>query len=125
MLETGLNGSLKITDHADRNCTTLAPTLEYMNYTHADEIRAAIKAACAERLAAGRQQFVVDLSAVKVMDSCGLSVLISLKKQLESGLAYMAVAAPSPMIQRLFVLTKLDRVFPVFDDLDEALASMS
>ena len=58
----------------------------------------------------------VDLSepeTAQALDSCGLSVLISVKKLLDQDGAKLLMAGPSPMIKRLMVITKLDRVFDI------------
>ncbi len=83
----------------------------YLNYSFAEQLKRTLKALCQEHLDTGVDRFVVDLTCVNVMDSCGLSVLIGLKKQVEGSEATLALRGLSPMVRRLFVLTKLERVF--------------
>ena len=124
MLETQLAHHLRVQDDPDAETTTLKPLDEHMNYAHADLLKSGLKQACAERLERGRKRFVLDLAGVNVMDSCGLSVLISVKKLLDTEGARLVVAGPSPMIKRLLVITKLDRVFEIKPSVEEAVAAL-
>lgn len=97
----------------------------FLNYAQSDEMKASLKDVCRTKIDAAVRCFVVDLSSVTVMDSCGLSILISIKKMLESEGARIGLASLSPMIRRLFAITKLDRVFEIYDDESAAAAAMA
>lgn len=125
MLETQIAHHLRVQDLSESQTTLLKPLDEHLNYAHAEVLKTGLKAACAERLEAGCRRFVLDLSGVNVMDSCGLSVLISVKKLLDQEGAALLMAGPSPMIKRLLVITKLDRVFDIEPSVDEAIATLS
>lgn len=111
---------MKVEDDPDRSITTLTPRDAYLNYAFADQLRGPVKDIVAARLEGGVQHIVMDLQNVDVMDSCGLSVLIGLKKLAEEGEATFAVCGLAPMVRRLFKLTKLERVFAIHDDVEAA-----
>lgn len=96
----------------------------FLNYASADELKTNIKAVCRERIHRGVKGFAVDVSRVTVMDSCGLSVLISIKKLVESEGARMALCGLSPMIKRLFEITKLEQVFEIRTDEQAAVVAL-
>jgi anti-sigma B factor antagonist len=125
MLETQIAHHLRVQDRPESDSTVLKPLDEHMNYAHADLLKSGLKQAAAERLEKGCRRFVLDLSGVNVMDSCGLSVLISVKKLLDQQGARLVMAGPSPMIRRLLVITKLDRVFEIESSVDDAITLMA
>ena len=69
----------------------------------------------------GRSNVVINMRSVGVVDSCGLSVLISLKKQVETGGGRLALVGLNGMIQRLFGVTRLDKAFPTFETQESAV----
>jgi len=88
----------------------------FLNYATSEHFAADLKTMCRERSAAGARWFVVDLSAVVVMDSCGLSMLVAMRRTAEAGGARMRLFGLSPMIRRLFEITKFEGVFEICDD---------
>ena len=97
----------------------------FLNYAMSDALKRSLKDLCHERISGGVRGFAVDLSPVTVMDSCGLSVLISVKKLVEGEGGRMSLFALSPMIRRLFAITKLDRVFEIHDDETSAVSALA
>jgi anti-anti-sigma factor len=95
----------------------------FLNYATSESLADAVKALCRDRAAAGARWVVVDLSAVVVMDSCGLSLLVAMKRAAEAGGARVRLFGLSPMIRRLFAVAKIERVFEIFDDERAALAT--
>lgn len=66
---------------------------------------------------------VIDLSDVEFVDSTGLGVLVSVLKMMDAQGA-IAVAGARPTVRRLFEITRLDRVLPLYFDRAEALAGL-
>jgi anti-sigma B factor antagonist len=65
---------------------------------------------------------VVDLSRVTFIDSTGLGVLVgALKRVREKGA--LSLVCPQRQVRRVFEITGLTKVFPMFNTLDEAVAS--
>jgi anti-sigma B factor antagonist len=115
---------LTVADHPDLGVSTVRIRDAFLNYAHADEVKANLREVCRTRIDAGVRAFVIDLAAVTVMDSCGLSILISVKKSIESEGAKIGLASLSPMIRRLFAITKLERVFDIHADESAALTAL-
>ena len=68
------------------------------------------------------ERLVVDLSAVKFIDSTALGVLIEARTRMANRRAFL-LAAPGLETRRALEVSGLDRHFSVHDSLDEALSS--
>ena len=78
-----------------------------------------------ELLRAGAVEYpcvVVDLSRVTFIDSTGLGVLVgALKRVREKG--ELSLVCPQRQVRRVFEITGLTKVFPMFDRLEDAVAT--
>jgi anti-sigma B factor antagonist len=68
---------------------------------------------------------VVDLKGVEFIDSSGLSALVSGLKALRQGGGSICLSRPHPQALTALRLTLLDRVFPIFPSVDEALEQVN
>jgi len=74
---------------------------------------------------ASRPRVVIDLSEVPFMDSAGLGALIGgIRRAREHG-GEVAVACSRPTLTRLLHTTGFDRIVPVVDTLDAAVAAVA
>jgi anti-sigma B factor antagonist len=55
----------------------------------------------------------IDVGLITFIDSTGLSLLVSLHKQLQASGRTLTVADPTPMARRLFEITGLDQVLTI------------
>ncbi|HWX08374.1 MAG TPA: STAS domain-containing protein [Gaiellaceae bacterium] len=94
---------------------TLAGELDLYN---AHEVREALLELCAEE----PQRLVVDLSAVKFIDSTALGVLIEARTKMANRRGFL-LAAPGLETKRALEVSGLDRHFAVHDTLDAALSA--
>jgi anti-sigma B factor antagonist len=116
---------LAVTDAPASGLTVMQIKDAFLNYASSDELKTNMKDLCRTRLATGTRAFAVDLSHITVMDSCGLSVLISVKKLVEGEGGRVALFGLSPMIQRLFEITKLESIFDIYADESAAMSALS
>lgn len=73
---------------------------------------------------ANRPQVVIDLSDVPFMDSAGLGALIGgIRRARENG-GEVAVACSRPTLTRLLHTTGFDRIVPVTETVDDAVAAL-
>jgi anti-sigma B factor antagonist len=71
----------------------------------------------------GIDELVLDMRDVHFIDSSGLSVLVSSYRVVnESGGAFI-LAGTVPQVEMALQMTRLNRVFPVYKDVEIALAS--
>jgi anti-sigma B factor antagonist len=77
------------------------------------------------KLLVGPRPLVIDLSGVDFIDSSGLGVLIGAHKASAALGGALVVAGPGPRVQKIFRITKLNKVFTVHETLAEAVASLA
>ncbi|HEY0541262.1 MAG TPA: STAS domain-containing protein [Actinoallomurus sp.] len=73
----------------------------------------------------GRYRLVLELSGVDFVDSIGLGVFVGVVHRLRPHDGSLAVAAPSPQTRKVFEITQLVRVLPLFDSLGSAVEAVS
>ncbi len=98
------NGSLVV--------TPLAPRLDA-------ECAAELRVRVADQ-ARGRRRVVLSLEHVGSMDGSALAALISILKAMDAG-TDLRLAHASPSVRALLARTRLDALFPQFDDMDAAV----
>lgn len=104
------------TRHADNGVTVVAPTGR-LDVAGAPALKDAINGAVTE----GSPRVVIDLEGVSFVDSTGLGSVIAALKQIRSSQGELRLAAPNQQVRVVLELTTLDRVFPYYATLEEAL----
>lgn len=70
------------------------------------------------------KKLVVDLAKVNYIDSSGLATLVELLKKTKGQGGGLALAGMSEQVKSLFEITKLDKLFPIFQTHQEAVAKV-
>ena len=70
----------------------------------------------------GRTAVVVDLAGVNFLDSSALGVLTAAQHDFAAAGGGLRLAAPRPHVRKVFGITRLTEVIPLFDDVDAACA---
>ena len=73
----------------------------------------------------GRRYLVVDLARLEFCDSSGLSVLVRVKNRLDEVGGEVALATPTPIVERVLEVSGLAEVFGTYRSVDEAVAAGS
>ena len=71
-------------------------------------------------VADGHKHVVVDLSATEFLDSTGLGALVAGFKRLRAHQGDMRLVCTTDRIRKVFELTRLDRVLPLFESVEDA-----
>ncbi len=71
----------------------------------------------------GKKNIVVDLGAVKFMNSSGLGMLIGGLTTMKKAEGHLKLAKVTDKIESLLIITKLITIFEFYETLDEALKS--
>lgn len=71
----------------------------------------------------GKTNLVVDMAAVRFIDSSGLGALVSGFKNASARTGNLKLANLQSQVRSMFELTRLHRVFEIFPTTEEALAS--
>ena len=75
-----------------------------------------------ELMKKGQNNFILDLSKVSFMDSSGLGAVVAVRKELQSAEGEnLFLASPQPAVSDLFDLTCMDKVFNIYDSVNDAL----
>jgi anti-sigma B factor antagonist len=85
---------------------------------NADELRQLLLA-CADH---GHAVLVVDMSGTAFCDSTGLHQLVRAHKRAIAAGGEVRLVMAAPTVLRLFAIVGIDRFFPIFKNLDEAVA---
>ena len=68
------------------------------------------------------KKVVVDLEKVSYIDSSGLATLVEILKRTKSQGGSLGLSGMSDKVKSLFEITKLDKLFLIFDNQDEAVS---
>ena len=71
----------------------------------------------------GVPMIILNLEQVEFIDSSGLGAIVAAMKAMGTPRA-MALAGLTPTVEKVFRLTRMDSVFPVFTSLNDALADL-
>jgi anti-sigma B factor antagonist len=104
---------------ADNGITVVAPTGR-LDVAGAP----ALKEAISEVVKNGPPRIVIDMEGVSFVDSTGLGSVISALKQVRGSQGELRLAAPNQQARVVLELTTLDRVFPYYATVEEALAGL-
>lgn len=71
----------------------------------------------------GRKKIVLDFSSVDYLSSAALGKLITMDKKVNAAKGKLRLCSIRPEIYEVFTITKLNQVFKICDDTDEAIQS--
>ncbi|MDQ3758023.1 MAG: STAS domain-containing protein [Actinomycetota bacterium] len=74
-------------------------------------------------VADGHRRIVVDMSETEFLDSTGLGALVVGLKRLRAHDGEMRVVCTTPRVRKVFEITHVDRVLPLFDSVEQACTS--
>jgi anti-anti-sigma factor len=86
--------------------------------------RQELKQKVLDELERGERKFLVDFSQTGYIDSSGLGVLVSLSKKIREAGGELRLANLNDDLKTLFELTKLDTLFQISGNRDEALRTL-
>ena len=85
--------------------------------------RQELKQKVLEKLDGGERKFLIDFANTGYIDSSGLGVLVSLSKKIREQGGELRLANLNEDLKTLFELTKLDTLFHIASNREEALTS--
>ncbi|MDD2724868.1 MAG: STAS domain-containing protein [Methylovulum sp.] len=86
---------------------------------------AGLKAELLQRVEQGGEPIIVQLEQVRFIDSSGLGALLSGHKQAVAKSGRLILVNIQPPVLAMFEITRLNRVFEIYADLNEALATQA
>ncbi|MCK9172547.1 MAG: STAS domain-containing protein [Desulfuromonas sp.] len=106
-----------IKDH--EKATVLTVDEERLDAHNSNELKAQLLNLFEE----GKVNVIIDLAAVRFIDSSGLGALVSGFKNASSRNGGVKLCGLQTQVKSMFELTRLHRVFEIFPGVDEALTS--
>ena len=82
----------------------------------------ALKELILNKIKQGETHIIVQLETVRFIDSSGLGALLSGFKNISAKSGKFALTNIQPQVLSMFELTRLNRVFDIYTDLDQVLA---
>jgi anti-sigma B factor antagonist len=87
------------------------------------EPEATFKRTIAQLLEQGQVQLLIDMTAVKFLDSSGLGALVRAMTTSQNEGGQTKLLGAGPQVRKLLQMTRLDSVFEMHDDAEKAVAS--
>lgn len=110
--------NLTSTTEADRRIVTVQES----------RIDAAVALAFKEKMRSetedGPDLIILDLQQVQFVDSSGLGAIVASMKMMGKGRT-LALAGLNPTVEKVFRLTRMDSVFKLYPNLDDALEALA
>lgn len=78
-----------------------------------------------ELLASGHSTLLIDFSTIEFMDSSGIGTLISLRNKAHEKGGEVALARIAASVQKVLRITQLDKIFPVYDELEHGVRELA
>jgi anti-sigma B factor antagonist len=91
---------------------------EEIDISNVGVLRSALQDADAD----GSRGLVVDMSRTQFCDSSGLNVLVRAHQRAQTRGSQLRLVMTGASVMRIFVVTGIDRVIPIFRSVEEALA---
>jgi anti-sigma B factor antagonist len=82
-----------------------------------------LRTALDEHIGRGHTRLVIDLDGVQFLDSTGLGVLVGRLKLVRTRDGWVRIVCTNERILRVFTITGLDKVFPIHDTIEDAVAT--
>jgi anti-anti-sigma factor len=86
---------------------------KYLNYDVSDGLKATLRGLVQERLSRGTKAFVLDLSKVSIVDSCGVGLMIGLHNLVQGAGGSLWLTGITHFLQKIFKMMHLDQFFQV------------
>jgi anti-sigma B factor antagonist len=71
-----------------------------------------------------RRIIILDLASISFIDSSGFGSMVAVFTHAKNQQASLKLCNVKPMVMSLIKITKLDQVFEIYDNLDEAIKSI-
>lgn len=72
----------------------------------------------------GTAKLIISMASVEYIDSCGLGALVGGLKRISEHNGKIVIVCDRPQVRKVFEITGLEKVFPLFHTEDEAIAAL-
>jgi anti-anti-sigma factor len=110
-----------VRDRPSGRFATVVLHTKYLNYDVSDGLKTALQQAIQTRLDGGQRAFVLEVSEVSIVDSCGVGLMIWMHRLVEDASGALYVCGVTHFLQKIFRMMQLDRFFQVLPSEEEAV----
>ncbi len=103
----------------DEMGVTVVELEDNIDVSCAPELRDILKG----KIDGGSRQILINLEKVGFMDSSGLGIFVATYKMMNQVGGTIKFAKPQKTLEKIFELTRMYKVFDIFDSIDEAMNS--
>ena len=95
-----------------------------LNFYVTDSLKDSLKETITAKIEEGVRHFILDLDNVKIIDSCGVGLIIVANNVTASNDAKLYLCNIKPFIIKIFDIMRISKHLSIFDDEDAALAAV-
>ena len=95
-----------------------------LNFYVTDSLKEALKDAISEKIEEGYEHFVLNLDNVKIIDSCGVGLIIVANNVTSSHGCKLCLSNIKPFILKIFEIMRIANHLSIFDQEDDALQAI-
>lgn len=114
-----------VREREDARAVTLQIHSKYLNYDVSDGLKPTLRTLVQERLDRGVRSFVLDLSKVSIVDSCGVGLMIGLHNLVQAAGGTLWLTGITHFLQKIFGMMHLDQYFQVATSEDEVMKQLT
>ena len=103
----------------DGRIVTIQIQAMYLNYDISDGLKLRLRESVQDYLEAGVQFFVLDLSKVSIVDSCGVGLMIGVHNLIRDRDSTLYLTGITHFLEKIFRMMHLDQYFHVVKSEDE------
>jgi anti-sigma B factor antagonist len=116
---TGREDIYSVSEWDEGRVVTLRVQTRYLNYDISDGLKARIRETVQDHLDRDVQFFLLDLSEVSIVDSCGVGLMIGLHNMIRDHDATLYLTGITHFLEKIFRMMHLDEYFHVVRDEQE------
>jgi anti-anti-sigma factor len=115
---------LKVTPFEDDKTAIISFNDRSLNFYVTDSLKEQLKATIQAKMDAGFQHFVLDLDNVKIIDSCGVGLIIVANNLTTSKNCKLYLSNIKPFIVKIFEIMRIAKHLAIYENEDQALEAI-
>ncbi|MEQ1631269.1 MAG: STAS domain-containing protein [Planctomycetota bacterium] len=115
---------LSVTTLSDDKTAIISFNDRSLNFYVTDSLKEALKETINSKIEAGFQHFILNLDNVKIIDSCGVGLIIVANNVTASKSAKLYLSNIKPFIVKIFEIMRISKHLSIFENEDGALQAI-
>lgn len=115
---------LNVTTLRDDRTVIISFNDRSLNFYVTDSLKEALKEAINEKIEEGYEHFVLNLDNVKIIDSCGVGLIIVANNVTSARQSQLCLSNIKPFILKIFEIMRISKHLAIYDSEDDALQAI-